>query len=107
MRYRIGLTVVIAFASLAIMIAGSGAAFAQASSSAAELRGQVTDASGAAIPNAKLTLTDAVKGTARNATSDGAGNYFFLGLLPSSYDLKVEAQGFEASTTRLELTVGQ
>jgi len=90
-----------------MMIASQTAALAQASSSAAELRGQVTDASGAAIPNAKLTLTDAVKGTARNATSDGAGNYFFLGLLPSSYDLKVEAQGFEASTTRLELTVGQ
>jgi Carboxypeptidase regulatory-like domain len=91
MRYRIGLTVIIAFASLAIMIAGSGAAFAQASSSTAELRGQVTDANGAAIPNAKLTLTDLVKGSSRVAASDGDGNYAFLGLLPSSYDLKVEA----------------
>ncbi|HEU0175440.1 MAG TPA: TonB-dependent receptor, partial [Blastocatellia bacterium] len=107
MKHRIRITIVVALASLAMMIASHTAAFAQASSSAAELRGQVTDASGAAIPNAKLTLTDAVKGTSRNATSDGAGNYFFLGLLPSSYDLKVEAQGFEASTTRLELTVGQ
>src|SRR5262245_18212485 len=107
MRYRIGLTVVIAFASLAIMIAGSGAAFAQASSSTAELRGQVTDANGAVIANAKLTLTDVVKGTSRIATSDSVGNYFFLGLLPSSYDLKVEAQGFGATATRLELTVGQ
>ncbi|HMB27731.1 MAG TPA: carboxypeptidase regulatory-like domain-containing protein, partial [Blastocatellia bacterium] len=107
MRYRIGLTVVIAFASLAIMIAGSGAAFAQASSSTAELRGQVTDANGASIPNAKLTLTDLVKGSSRVAASDGEGNYAFLGLLPSSYDLKVEAQGFTATTTRLELTVGK
>src|SRR5262245_46847033 len=107
MRYRIGLTVVIAFASLAIMIAGSGAAFAQASSSTAELRGQVTDANGAVIANAKLTLTDVVKGTSRQGVSDSAGNYFFLGLLPSSYDLKVEAQGFGATTTVTELTVGQ
>jgi Carboxypeptidase regulatory-like domain len=107
MRYRIGLTVVIAFASLAIMIAGSGAAFAQASSSTAELRGQVADANGAAIPNAKLTLTDLVKGSSRVAASDGEGNYAFLGLLPSSYELKVEAQGFGGTTTRLELTVGQ
>jgi hypothetical protein len=89
------------------MIAGSGAAFAQASSSTAELRGQVTDANGAAIPNAKLTLTDLVKGSSRVAASDGDGNYAFLGLLPSSYDLKVEAQGFGATQTRLELTVGQ
>jgi len=107
MRHTIGLTMMIALASLTVMIASNTAAFAQASSSTAELRGQITDANGAAIPNAKLTLTDAVKGASRTGTSDGEGNYVFLSLLPSSYDLKVEAQGFGASTTRLELTVGQ
>ncbi len=107
MRHTIKMTAMIALATFVIMIAGATAAFAQASSSTAELRGQVTDANGAAIPNAKLTLTDVAKGTARTATSDGEGNYAFLSLLPSSYDLKVEAQGFGATTTRLELTVGQ
>ncbi|MGH9940507.1 MAG: carboxypeptidase regulatory-like domain-containing protein, partial [Blastocatellia bacterium] len=107
MRHTIRLMMMVALASLTAMIAGNTAAFAQASSSTAELRGQVTDANGAAIPNAKLTLTDAAKGASRTATSDGEGNYVFLSLLPSSYDLKVEAQGFGASTTRLELTVGQ
>src|SRR5262249_11320078 len=58
-------------------------------------------------PRGTLTLTGVVKGTARSAASEGEGNYFFLGLLPSSYDLKVEAQGFGGTTTRLELTVGQ
>src|SRR5262249_55378754 len=107
MRHIIRLTVMGAFASLVMMIAGATEAFAQASSSTAELRGVVTDANGAAIPNAKLMLTDAVKGVSRTATSDGEGNYTFLGLLPSSYDLKVEAQGFGETKTRLELTVGQ
>src|SRR5215470_208893 len=107
MKHRIRMTIVIALASVAMTVAGVTTAFAQASSSTAELRGQVTDANGAAIPNAKLTLTDAVKGTTRSAASDGEGNYYFLGLLPSSYDLKVEAQGFGGTTTRLELTVGQ
>ncbi|MGH9751392.1 MAG: carboxypeptidase regulatory-like domain-containing protein, partial [Blastocatellia bacterium] len=107
MRYRIRITIMIALASLAMMIAGNTAAFAQASSSTAELRGQVTDANGAAIPNAKLTLTDRAKGSSRVATGDGEGNYVFLGLLPSSYDLKIEAQGFGANATRIELTVGQ
>ncbi|HEV2664508.1 MAG TPA: carboxypeptidase regulatory-like domain-containing protein, partial [Blastocatellia bacterium] len=100
-------TIMIALATLAMMITGATAAFAQASSSTAELRGQVTDANGAAIPNAKLTLTDLVKGSSRVATSDGEGNYAFLGLLPSSYELKVEAQGFGTSSTGLNLTVGQ
>jgi len=107
MRNRIGLTAFIALAFLTMTIAGATSAFAQASSSTADVRGQVTDANGAVIANAKLTLTDVVKGTSRQGVSDSAGNYFFLGLLPSSYDLKVEAQGFGASTTRIELTVGQ
>jgi Carboxypeptidase regulatory-like domain len=107
MRYRMRATIMIALATLAMMITGATAAFAQASSSTAELRGQVTDANGAAIPNAKLTLTDLVKGSSRVATSDGEGNYAFLGLLPSSYDMKVEAQGFGTSSTGLNLTVGQ
>ncbi|HEY9431147.1 MAG TPA: TonB-dependent receptor [Blastocatellia bacterium] len=107
MRYRIRTAIVIAFASLAVMIASHTTSFAQASSSTADLRGQVTDATGALIANAKLTLTDAVKGTLRVTTSDGQGNYVFLGLLPSSYELKVEAEGFGTSATRIELTVGQ
>ncbi|HEV2667741.1 MAG TPA: TonB-dependent receptor, partial [Blastocatellia bacterium] len=101
------MTIVIALASLAVMIASDTSAFAQASSSTAELRGQVTDDNGAVIPNAKLTLTDVVKGTSRVAASDGSGNYVFLGLLPSTYELRVEAQGFGEKATRIELTVGQ
>jgi hypothetical protein len=97
----------LALASLAPLIIGATVTFAQASSSMAELRGQVTDANGAAIANAKLRLTDLVKGSSRMAASDGEGAYVFLGLAPSSYQLQVEAQGFSASATRLELTVGQ
>ncbi|HEY6400148.1 MAG TPA: TonB-dependent receptor, partial [Blastocatellia bacterium] len=107
MRPRIRMTFVIAFAFLAMVIANNPTAFAQASSSTAELRGRVLDATGAVIPNAKLTLTDVVKGTVRTGSSDNEGNYAVLGLLPSSYDLKVEAEGFGPATSRIELTVGQ
>lgn len=95
--------------ALTICLCGLGAitALAQASGSTAEVRGQVTDSTGAIIPGAKITLTDVNKGTARTATTDADGNYSFLGLLPSSYDVKVEAKGFTSSNTRLELTVGQ
>jgi hypothetical protein len=61
MRPRIRMTFVISFAFLAMVIANNPTAFAQASSSTAELRGRVLDATGAVIPNAKLTLTDVVK----------------------------------------------
>ena len=93
--------------TILVTVAGRVSALAQASGSTAELRGQVTDRADAVIPNATVTLTDAAKGTSRTATTDGEGNYIFLGLLPSGYELKVEASGFAPSSTRLELTVGQ
>nr|MBA3767144.1 carboxypeptidase regulatory-like domain-containing protein [Acidobacteriota bacterium] len=84
-------------------------AFSQASSSTAELRGLVTDSTGAVILNATVTLTDTGKGTSRTATTDDEGNYIFLAVPPSDYELKVEAagRGFAASSTRVTLTVGQ
>jgi hypothetical protein len=92
---------------LLVMTVGAITIFAQASSSTAELRGRVTDQSEAVIPGAKLTLTDVGKGTSRTATTDGEGNYIFLALLPSTYELKVEAPNFTPYLTRFELTVGQ
>jgi hypothetical protein len=95
-------------AALLALSAGVSPAFSQASSSTAELRGQVTDSSGAAVPNAAVTVTDLGKGTSRTTNTDGEGNYVFLNLLPSTYELKVAASGgFAPGSTRVELTVGQ
>ncbi|HEY0173772.1 MAG TPA: TonB-dependent receptor [Pyrinomonadaceae bacterium] len=96
-------------AALLVAAAGVSPAFSQASSSTAELRGQVTDSSGAAVPNASVTITDTAKGTSRTTQTDAEGNYVFLNLLPSSYELKVAAAsgGFAPGSTRVELTVGQ
>lgn len=85
----------------------TGLALGQASSSTAELRGNVTDPTGAIVPGSKVTLTDTVKGIVRTAVTDADGNYVFVGLLPSSYELKIEAQGFAATNARIDLTVGQ
>jgi hypothetical protein len=96
-------------AAFLLLAAGVSPAFSQASSSTAELRGQVTDSAGAAVPNAAVTVTDLSKGTSRTTQTDAEGNYVFLNLLPSSYELKVTAAsgGFAPGTTRVELTVGQ
>lgn len=96
-------------AAVLLLAAGVSPAFSQASSSTAELRGQVTDSAGAAVPNATVTVTDLNKGTSRTTQTDTEGNYVFLNLLPSSYELKVAAAsgGFAPGSTRVELTVGQ
>ncbi|MCW5970688.1 MAG: TonB-dependent receptor [Blastocatellales bacterium] len=100
----------LAGAALAVLMfaaLSAAPAHAQASGSNAELRGQVVDQTGAVVPGARVALTDIGKGTSRTATTDGEGNYTFLNLLPSAYELRVEAQGFQSSSTRVELTVGQ
>ncbi|MDQ3179860.1 MAG: carboxypeptidase-like regulatory domain-containing protein, partial [Acidobacteriota bacterium] len=94
---------------LCLLVFGSMSARAQASSSTSDLRGQVTDTNGAAIPGATVTLTDAARGTTRTATTDENGQYTFLAVPPSNYDLKVEAAGgnFAVGTRSIQLTVGQ
>lgn len=58
--------------------------------------GTVTDKSGAAVPNATITVTDVSKGTVVTTTSNGSGDYSVPHLIPDTYNLKVTAQGFKA-----------
>ena len=92
---------------LLMLTVGVLTVYPQASSSTAELRGTVTDQAEAAIPGAKVTLTDLNKGTSRTATTDSQGNYIFVQLLPGPYEIRVEATNFAPSRAKIELTVGQ
>jgi len=96
-------------AALCVFVLGTAIANGQASSSLAEVRGQVTDSTGAVIPNATVTLTDTARGTSRTAQTDENGEYIFLAIPPTEYELKVEAAGgnFAVKTSRLTLTIGQ
>ena len=57
--------------------------------------GQVSDASGAPVPNAKVTVTNKDTGLRRSASSDDSGRFNFPQLKPGPYSVKVEAKGFE------------
>jgi len=59
--------------------------------------GTVTDPQGAAVPNAKVTITDVRKGTSDIATTNESGNYTVTHLIPDIYDISVEAQGFKTA----------
>ena len=61
------------------------------------IRGVVTDGSGAALPGAKVTLTDEATLQTRTAMSDSVGAYAFRAIQPSTYALRIEAAGFSAS----------
>jgi carboxypeptidase family protein/TonB-dependent receptor-like protein len=59
--------------------------------------GTITDPSGAAVPNAKVTITDLAKGTVDTVTTNATGNYTATHLIPDNYSVKVEAAGFKAA----------
>jgi Carboxypeptidase regulatory-like domain len=61
----------------------------------ATLTGVVSDPSGAVIADAKVTLKDAVSGSARETTTNGDGYFTFASVPVGTYNLAVEAKGFE------------
>jgi len=59
------------------------------------IRGAVSDAQGAAVAGAKVTLSDDATGTARSALSNDSGGYDFASLVPSTYTIIAEKPGFK------------
>src|SRR5713226_6708094 len=70
------------------------AAFSQGETTSA-IAGQVSDASGAAVPGATVTVTNKETGLRRSASTDDSGRFNFPQLKPGAYSVKVEAEGFE------------
>jgi hypothetical protein len=69
-------------------------AFAQGETTSA-IVGQVSDASGAAVPGATVTVRNTETGLQRIATTDDSGRFNFPQLKPGAYTVRVEAQGFD------------
>ncbi len=57
--------------------------------------GSVIDSSNAAIPQAKITVLDMGKGVSYTTTTNDAGNYSQGHLIVGTYQVKIEATGFD------------
>jgi hypothetical protein len=57
--------------------------------------GQVSDASGAGMPHATVTVTNKETGLKRSASTDDSGCFNFPQLKPGAYSVKVQAEDFE------------
>jgi len=74
----------------------------------AQLRGVVSDAAGAVMPNIAVTITETGTGIATRARTDEKGEFFFTGLRPSAYSVRAEAPGFRTTErTNVVLAVDQ
>src|SRR5437764_4499832 len=79
----------------------------QAQVDTGSILGTITDASGAAISGAKVTLTNEGTGAALSTTTGADGVYKFTPLKVGSYKVTASYQGFQTITqTNIEVNVG-
>ena len=72
------------------------------------LRGTVMDPTQAAVPGAKVSITDASTGIVTQTSTDPAGRYIFNEVKPASYTLRATAAGFKTYVhDNVLLVVGQ
>lgn len=81
--------------TMVVLLFAASRASAQTSG---EITGTVTDTSGAAVSGATVSVTNAATGATRKVVTNNDGIYSFPSLLPGSYSLRVEQQGFKSST---------
>src|SRR6202035_4364224 len=73
----------------------------------ATLSGSVTDASGAVIPNAQVSIKNVATGVSTVVSVNSDGLYVAPNLLPGSYEIATSAPGFATQVrSRITLNVG-
>jgi hypothetical protein len=80
--------------AVAVALLLSAAGFSQSTGNAGSITGSVTDATGAVIPNATVTILNPISAYTRTATSDGAGKFNFPNVPMNPYHLTVTGAGF-------------
>jgi hypothetical protein len=83
------------FVFLPLLLLSQGARL-RAQSAAGTIAGNVTDASGAVVPDAVVTIANPVSGLKRTVKTDSGGHYQFNNLPFNPYHLTVTAAGFGA-----------
>jgi len=70
------------------------AALSQGQNSRGTILGHVQDASGAVVQGAKVTAKNVNTGVLNHFKTGSAGDYVFVDLIPGTYEVTVEDQGF-------------
>jgi hypothetical protein len=85
-----------------VVVLAVSSAWGQATSS---LHGTVTDATGAVVPRAQVTLYNPSTGASHATKTGRDGAYEFLHVVPGEYHVRVEAAGFRAYEAPVTLLV--
>src|SRR3974377_1125170 len=98
----------ILFAAILIILAGTGV-YAQSVAGLGAISGTGRDASGGAVPNAQVVVSNESKGIKRSLNTTEAGLFAAPSLVPATgYTVTVNAQGFNAYEVKdIQVSVGQ
>jgi outer membrane receptor protein involved in Fe transport len=72
-----------------------------------DIAGVISDPSGAVVPNAKVTATSDTTAAVHTTTTNGQGAYRFSFLQPGSYTVNATAPGFQSTSRKVQVGVGQ
>jgi carboxypeptidase family protein/TonB-dependent receptor-like protein len=72
-----------------------------------DVSGTITDASGAVVPNATVTLKATQTDSTRTTVSNGSGQYRFSLLSPAEYTISAVTAGLKSGVTRVNVLVGE
>ena len=86
--------------ALALILALSLTAFAQASGPSGTLTGMTQDPNGAAVPGATVTVKHVGTGLTRSATADSNGHWTVAALPVGAYEVTVAAQNFKRTVVQ-------
>jgi hypothetical protein len=93
---------------LASLLAFPAGVFAQGVGASGDIKGTVTDTTGAIMQNVDVAVEDTGRGVRRTAATNSAGQYLITGLSPAIYDVNVAMPGFEPQIHKnAVLDVGQ
>lgn len=93
---------------LAILLLVSLAGVSALAQFSSGIEGTAKDQSGAAVPGAKVTLTDSRLGISKSTTTNQAGFFRFDSIAASTYSIKIQMAGFKTyDQNDLTLQVGE
>ncbi len=94
--------------SLLCLLVLSSAVSAQSSSVSGDIRGTLTDPSGAVLPRVTVTALDPQTGLQRTAASDSTGQFRLTGLPPATYEVSAQLSGFATGVRKgVGVAIGQ
>ena len=94
--------------SLLVLFALASPAFGQGGGGRAEINGTIMDQGQAVLPGVTVTVINEATNLERQAVTGGEGRFVIPTLVPGTYTIKAELQGFQTTTRKgVVVNVGQ